>query len=131
MKNSIETKSLQKKFRALMTANFSQNIFTVFDESHNIAAVLIYFEDTFYYNSDQFSIIYLSHLATAEKYRGSGVTRKIMDFVQFTLCDNYDLIYGYPRRAIRGFWGKLGFTELTNNNVKVFKISKKYSTNKS
>ena len=111
---------LQKRFRALMTANFSQNVYTVLDDNNDIASVLIYFEDIFYYKSNQLSVIYLSHLATAEKYRGSGTTRKIMDFVQVNLCNNYDLIYGYPRKSLRGFWSKVGFTELTNTNVKLF-----------
>ena len=117
---------LQKRFRALMTANFSQNVYTVLDDNNDIASVLIYFEDIFYYKNNQLSVIYLSHLATAEKYRGSGTTRKIMDFVQVNLCNNYDLIYGYPRKSLRGFWSKVGFTELTNTNVKLFKIPKRY-----
>ena len=119
-----DKKLLQNRFRALMTANSSQNIYTISDDNNDIASVLIYFENTFYYESKQLSIIYLSHLATAENYRGSGVTRRIMNFVKLNLCEKYDLVYGYPRRAIRGFWSKLDFCELTNTGVKLFKIPK-------
>lgn len=115
---------LQKRIRALMTANLSQNTYTIVDKNREIASVLIYFADIFYYEGKELSIAYLSHLATAKKYRGGGVTRNIMDFVQSNLCNEHDFIYGYPRRAIRGFWGRLGFTELTNTKVKLFKFPK-------
>jgi hypothetical protein len=117
---------LQRRFHALMNENFSQKTYTIIDESDDIASVLIYFKDTLLYQGSQLSVIYLSHLATAARYRGSGITREIMDHVEFSLCTKNDLIYGYPRRAIQGFWSKIGFSETTNGNTKSLNFPKKY-----
>jgi hypothetical protein len=73
----------------------------------------------------------LSFFATKPEFRRGEASKLVRDYVQDHVLPQFELIIGFPRHMMQGYWGKFGFTETTNSSGIKFNFTELIHKNKS
>lgn len=106
---------LTKKFSHMLESHEIIKVIVIKDVHEEIVSTLFLIEGKMEFEAKQFSYCNMSYYVTEVKYRGGEAARLISDYVVNVIQKKYDLVIGFPRHVMRGYWGRYGFTEITNS----------------
>ena len=115
---------LTKKFSHMFNSNEITRVIVIKDDQEEIVSTLFLIEGTMEFESKQFNYCNMSYYVTEVKHRGGEAARLISDFVVNVIQKEYDLVIGFPRHVMQGYWGRYGFTEIVNSKCFNFTMNK-------
>lgn len=112
---------LKNKFSHMLDAHKIVKVIVIKDGNENLVSALFLIEGKMKFEEKHFSYCNMSYYVTEVKHRGGEAARLISDYVVNVIQKKYDLVIGFPRHVMQGYWARYGFTEITNS--KCFEIS--------
>lgn len=99
--------------------------------SNEIVSTMFILESTAEFKFKKLRVCSLSFFATKPEFRRGEASKLVRDYVQDHVLPQFELIIGFPRHVMQGYWGKFGFTETTNSSGIKFNFTELIHKNKS
>lgn len=122
---------LNSKFDHII--NFHPNLTSIICKNTNnkILSAMFILESTAEFKFEKLRVCSLSFFATKPEFRRGEASKLVRDYVQDHILPQFELIIGFPRHVMQGYWGKFGFTETTNSSGVKFNFTKLIRENES
>jgi hypothetical protein len=98
----------------MFNSNAITRVIVIKDDQGEIVSTMFLIEGTMEFKARQFTYCNMSYYVTEIKHRGGKPARLISDYVINVIQKEYDLVIGFPRHVMQGYWGRYGFTEIVN-----------------
>jgi hypothetical protein len=107
---------LNSKFNHII--NFHPNLTSIICKNTNneIVSTMFILESTAEFKCEKLRLCSLSFFATKPDFRRGEASKLIRDYVLDHVLPQFELIIGFPRHVMQGYWGKFGFSETTNSS---------------
>lgn len=122
---------LNSKFNHII--NFHPNLTSIICKSTNneIVSTMFILESMAEFKFERLRVCSLSFFATKPEFRRGEASKLIRDYVQVHVLPQFELVIGFPRHLMQGYWRKFGFTETTNSSGLKLNITELIHKNKS
>lgn len=107
---------LNSKFNHII--NLHPNLTSVICKNANngIVSTMFFLESEAEFKFEKIRVCSLSFFATKPEFRRGEASKLVRDYVQDYVLPQFELIIGFPRHLMQGYWRKYGFTETTNSS---------------
>jgi hypothetical protein len=106
---------LTKKFAHMLYSNEIVRVIVIKNDQKEVVSSLFLIEGKMDFETKQYLYCNMSYYVTEVKHRGGQAAHLISDYVVNVIQKEYDLVIGFPRHVMQGYWGRYGFTEITNS----------------
>jgi hypothetical protein len=106
---------LTKKFTHMLYSNGNVRVIVIKNDQKEVVSTLFLIEGKMNFEAKQYVYCNMSYYVTEVQHRGGQAARLISDYVVNIIQKEYDLVIGFPRHIMQGYWGRYGFTEITNS----------------
>jgi hypothetical protein len=113
--------------------NLHPNLTSIICKNTNneIVSTMFILESTAEFKFEKLRVCSLSFFATKPEFRRGEASKLVRDYVLDHVLPQFELIIGFPRHVMQGYWGKFGFTETTNSSGIKFNFTELIHENKS
>ena len=115
---------LAAMFSLILDAHPDLTTVLVENDEAELVSALFLVTGNFEYNSTNFTYCNMSYFATESAYRKGEATALIIKYVTDVIQNEFDLVFGFPRHVMRGYWSRYQFQELTNSNCAGLRLKK-------
>jgi hypothetical protein len=122
---------LENRFNHII--NFHPNLTSIVckNRDNEILSVMFTYESTAEFNFEKLRVCTLSFFATKPEFRRGKASKIVRDYVQDHVLTQFELVIGFPRHMMKGYWGQFGFTETTNSSGTKLNFTELISKNQS
>jgi len=117
-------KEMEEMFSLMLKAHPELTAVLVENDDAKIVSVLFLITGKFIHTSKQFTYCNMSYFVTDTYYRKGQATALIIDYVTEVIQNTYDLVIGFPRHLMQGYWTRHRFEELTNSKCTAINVKK-------
>jgi hypothetical protein len=122
---------LEQLFSSMLSDHPSLKTLVVKNESLEIVSVMFLIEGTFDIGYKSMTYCNMSFFATDPNYRKGTATKLIVDYVTTVIQVDFDVVFGFPRHIMMGYWSRYGFKESTNSHCKSLQLPNNRSSTRS
>ncbi len=97
---------------------------SVRNDEGEIVSALFLISGIFDRNLTKMTYCNMSYFATNSAYRKGEATASIIKYVTEVVQNDFDLVFGFPRHVMSGYWSRYQFNELTNSGCVALRIKK-------
>jgi hypothetical protein len=106
---------LEDLFGLMILKHPGLRIIVVKNEKEEIVSVLFLIQGSFVMAGNTRNFCNMSFMVTQQDYRKGPATKLIVNYVTEVILAEFDLVFGFPRHVMQGYWTRYGFKESTNN----------------
>jgi hypothetical protein len=106
---------LKSKFELIINSHPNLKIIVCKGIDGEIVSAMFILESVLNFEVQKLNLCSLSFFATKPKFRRGEASKLMREFVRSSILPKYDLVIGFPRHIMQGYWGKNGFIETTNS----------------